>query len=192
MSRKPQDPAQPQVFGLHHAAFRCRDAAETTAFYDGILGFPLSQALEIDRHPTTGKPVHYMHIFFDIGSHDPAAPNYIAFFEVQDHPGDTFEFKTQWGMDLHFAMGVRDHADLARWQERLAARGVKVEGPIDHGMCTSIYFHDPNGYRLEFSAQNDAERAHFDASKLQARKVLSRWSGWKAERHARAALAKVG
>lgn len=180
MSRQPQDPAQPQVFGLHHAAFRCRDAEETSAFYDGVLGFPLVQALEIDRHPTTGAPVHYMHIFFDIGSHDPAAPNYIAFFEVHDQPGDAFEFKTQWGMDLHFAMAVRDHADLARWKERLVARGVKVEGPINHGMCTSIYFHDPNGYRLEFAAQNDAEHATFDRNKVAARASLSRWSGLKA------------
>jgi len=26
-------------------------------------------------------------------------------------------------------------------------------------VCTSIYFHDPNGYRLEFAAQNSREQA---------------------------------
>jgi catechol 2,3-dioxygenase-like lactoylglutathione lyase family enzyme len=175
MSRTPTDPQQPEVFGLHHAAYRCRDAGETVAFYDGVLGFPLVQALEIDRHPTTGEPVHYMHVFFDIGSQDTAAPSYIAFFEVHDQPGDAFEFKRQWGMDLHFAMGVRDHADLARWRARLVERGVAVEGPIEHGMCTSIYFHDPNGYRLEFTAQNAAEHASFAANRVQASAIVARW-----------------
>ena len=178
MSRKPADPTQPQVFGLHHAAFRCRNAMETCDFYEGVLGFPLSQALEIDRHPTTGEPIEYMHVFFDIGSHDPASPNYIAFFEVRSRaagePG--FEFKKQWGMDLHFAMAVDSHDDLAAWRERLIARGVEVEGPIDHGICTSIYFHDPNGYRLEFSAQNAGEHRAFGDNRAQAHRVLRRWS----------------
>ena len=175
MSRRPIDPAQPPVFGLHHAAYRCRDAVETCAFYEGVLGFPLAQALDIDRHPTTGAPVHYMHVFFDIGSHDPEAPNYIAFFEVHDQPGDDFVFRRQWGMDLHFAMTVRDHADLAIWRNRLIERGVDVEGPVDHGLCTSIYFHDPNGYRLEFAAQNAVEHTFFRDNQSQAHASLRRW-----------------
>ena len=188
MSRTPTDPAQPQVLGLHHAAFRCRDAKETCAFYEGVLGFPLAQALEIDGHPTTGEPVHYMHIFFDIGSHDPASPNYIAFFEVQNQPGDNFEFKHQWGMDLHFAMGVRDHADLNAWRERLIARGVEVEGPIDHEVCSSIYFHDPNGYRLEFAAQNHQEQAVFQKNWREAHDALRAWGAQRPSQLPTAAL----
>ncbi|MEO7402726.1 MAG: VOC family protein, partial [Burkholderiales bacterium] len=124
----------------------------------------------------TGEPLDYMHVFFDIGSHDPASPNYIAFFEIRDHPGDDFEFKRQWGMDLHFAMTVRDHDDLHGWCDRLKARGVTVEGPIDHGVCTSIYFHDPNGYRLEFAAQNAAEHAVFRANQEEAHEQLRAWT----------------
>ena len=79
-------------------------------------------------------------------------------------------------MDLHFAMAVKNHADLNAWRDRLAARGVEVEGPIDHGICTSIYFHDPNGYRLEFSTQNEREQSVFDGNRREARAVLQRWA----------------
>lgn len=181
MTRHPDDPAQPPVYGLHHSAYRCRDAEETRAFYEGVLGFPLMQALEIDGHPLSGEPVRYLHIFFDIGSHSRDSTSYLAFFEVLAGSTDAhpFAFKKQWGMDLHFAMEVEDDAALARWKERLEARGVEVEGPHDHGICTSIYFHDPNGYRLEFTTQSAAQRAEFDREAKVAHAHVTDWTARK-------------
>ncbi len=180
MTRQPHDPAQPPVFGLHHSAYRCRDAEETRAFYEDLLEFPLVQALEIDGHPLSGEPVRYMHIFFDIGNHSDEKTSYIAFFDAQgvdeSHP---FDFKAQWGMDLHFAMEVEDHAAVDRWKARLEARGLEVEGPHDHGICTSIYFFDPNGYRLEFTAQNAVQTAEFDREAKIAHGNLADWTAWK-------------
>ena len=57
MTLTPTDPNQPPVHGLDHSAYRCRDAEETRAFYEDVLGFPLTLALHIDRHPTTGERV---------------------------------------------------------------------------------------------------------------------------------------
>ena len=179
-----KDPTRPEVHGLDHSAYRCRDAEETRAFYEDVVGFPLSLALRIDRHPTTGEHVDYLHVFFDIGGGDPDNPSYIAFFEVVDNPGDDPDelFRTRWGMDLHFAMRVADHAALDAWKTRLEEKGVAVEGPIDHGMCRSIYFHDPNGYRLEFASQEAGERAVFDEHGAAARESMRDWTAWKAAR----------
>lgn len=184
MTLAPADPTQPPVFGLDHSAYRCRDAEETRAFYEDVVGFPLTLALHIDRHPTTGESVDYLHIFFDIGSGDPENPSHIAFFEVVDNPGDDPDelFRTRWGMDLHFAMRVADHQALESWKSRLQERDVNVEGPIDHGMFRSIYFHDPNGYRLEFTSAEAKERQVFREEAADARQQMEKWNAWKAGR----------
>ena len=167
----------PLATGAHHAAYRCRNAEETRTFYEDLLGFPMVQALDINEHPTTGDPLHYMHIFFDIGGQKNADPNYLAFFEVAEE-GDIappFEFKHQWGLDLHFAMGVVDHDALAKWRQLLIDRGLEVEGPIDHEIFSSIYFHDPNGYRLEFTAQNSSQAKLFNKESSHSHKILRDW-----------------
>ena len=189
MVPNPADPAWPAVYGLDHSAYRCRDAEETRAFYEDVVGFPLTLALHIDRHPTTAEPVDYLHIFFDIGGGDSDKPSYIAFFEVVDHPGDNPDelFKRRWGMDLHFAMRIAGHAALDAWKMRLLNRGVEVEGPIDHGMFRSIYFHDPNGYRLEFASTEAKEKEVFDAHGARAHELMRSWTAWKASREQAAA-----
>lgn len=182
MTRLPTDSTRPPVFGLDHAAYRCRDAQETADFYEGVLGFPLEVAMINKVHPTTGEPLRYLHLFFDIGSADPAVPSYIAFFDVADQvPGRDFEFKRQWGMDLHFAMKVRDLAAIDAWRERLTRHGVPYDGPVDHGVCTSLYFHDPNGYRLEFITYSAENAASWEQHKRESRQSLQAWSQLKAQ-----------
>src|SRR5712675_2651331 len=85
------------IRGLHHNAYRCRDAEETRRFYEDFLGLPLAGTLEI-KETKGGRPTETLHIFFrlDDGS-------FLAFFEAPDMP---FEFKPQHDFDLHIALEV--------------------------------------------------------------------------------------
>lgn len=79
-------------------------------------------------------------------------------------------------MDLHFAMRVTDHGALDTWKARLQSKGLEVEGPIDHGVFRSIYFHDPNGYRLEFASAEAKEHQLFSEERAQARQRMTQWN----------------
>ena len=41
----------PVIKGMHHMAYRCRDAAETKKFYVDLLGLEQSAALAFDKDP---------------------------------------------------------------------------------------------------------------------------------------------
>lgn len=138
----------PPVKGVHHTAFRCRDAAETRAFYEDILGLPLKAALTFEKDPG-GQDRPYMHLFFALGD-----GNYIAFFDLP-HTVEEAKFPVRDGMEeYHIAMELASMADLERMRHRLVERGVAVFGPIDHHFCHSIYFYDPNGINLEFTVRD--------------------------------------
>jgi hypothetical protein len=51
----------------------------------------------------------------------------------------------------HLALKVSDHAELMSMRDRLRAKGVPVMGPLEHGMCCSIYFAGPENLALELS-----------------------------------------
>lgn len=162
----------PAIHGVHHSAFRCRDAEETRVFYEDVLGLKLVAALDFDRLPGVDKEYPYMHLFFEM-----ADGNFVAFFDV---PGDVDEgmFKDKWGMDLHFAMEVKTMAEIDAFKERLTAHGISHFGPIDHDFCHSIYFYDPNGLNVEITVKDkdhdqilahEAATAHDNLQKWTAR-----------------------
>ena len=54
----------------------------------------------------------------------------------------------------------------------------KVLGPVDHGIMYSIYFHDPDGNRLEIATPTD-DRWNDDAP--EANTALAEWNEMKAK-----------
>ena len=70
-------PAAPPVLGLHHYAYRAKDAEETRHFYQDILGLPLYHIIQSDHVPSTGEYCPYTHFFFRLQD-----GSYIAFLTL--------------------------------------------------------------------------------------------------------------
>lgn len=175
----------PKVLGVHHTAFRCRDAEETRRFYQDILGLRTRAAYRMEEDPTTGQPSPFLHIFFEF-----ADGNYLAFFDAPDSATPD-HFAVHHPFDLHYAMELADDAEMAAFQARLETHGVPVMGPIDHGFVRSIYFHDPNGLVMEFTCKDAKHDALMDTEEEAAPAVLARWTQETAERKRRLAPASA-
>ena len=137
----------PALSGIHHTAYRCRDAEQTRAFYEDVLGLPLAGLVIEDKEPGSGRKNPFVHIFFALGD-----GNYLAFF---DAPGSVTpdSFKPVHGFDRHVAFEAADEDALRGWMEKLDKGGVPCFGPIDHGFVKSVYFFDPNGLPLEITTR---------------------------------------
>lgn len=159
----------PAIRGVHHTAFRCRDAAETRRFYEGVLGLPLAAALAFDEEPGTGAPLKYMHLFFEMGD-----GNYIAFFDLPDS-ADESRFKKKSGFNLHVAFEVAAEADLDAFQRRFNENGVENHGPIDHHFVRSIYAWDPNGIQIEITWRDPAHGKIMAAERAKAGAAMAGW-----------------
>jgi catechol 2,3-dioxygenase-like lactoylglutathione lyase family enzyme len=137
----------PSIKGLHHFAWRCRDAEETRRFYEDLLCLPLVHVVKEQIVPSTGEHCPFVHLFFEF-----ADGSYIAFFDLGDN-GSTVPDPGTPAWVNHFAMELASEEAMSHMQARLQAHGVTVVGPTDHHFIRSIYFHDPNGIRLELTVR---------------------------------------
>jgi catechol 2,3-dioxygenase-like lactoylglutathione lyase family enzyme len=164
-------PAQPIARGVHHLALNTDDMKMTLDFYVGVLGMPLVHALKVPPGLGTGPgnrgnpPFENLrHYFLDAGG-----DMLLAFFEMPKG------VKPRGDRD---AIGTMQHVSFAVSEERFAQIRTAIEkaklpylGPVNVGCDTwSVYFYDPNGIRLEFSHQKEAEP-----------RVVERWRQTKAE-----------
>ncbi|MER6678495.1 VOC family protein [Streptomyces sp. NPDC000983] len=117
--------------GVHHTALISSDVERTIAFYQGLLGFPLTELIENRDYPGS------THFFFDIGN-----GNLLAFF---DFPGlDIGPYAEVLGGLHHVAISM----DPDRWAE--IVRRFEDAG-VEHAVHSevSVYFSDPDGARIE-------------------------------------------
>jgi catechol 2,3-dioxygenase-like lactoylglutathione lyase family enzyme len=126
--------AESTARGLHHVALLSSNVEETVRFYQGVLGFPLTEIFENRDYRGSN------HFFFDIGN-----GNLLAFF---DFPGlDLGSYAEVLGGLHHVAISVEQE----QWEQakrRLEEAG--IEYLQESG--TSIYFKDPDGARVELIA----------------------------------------
>ena len=85
----------------------------------------------------------------------------------------------------HISFRVDSIDALKAMKARLEAHGVEVLGIVDHHIFDSIYFFDPNGIRLELTAQRADEFQMLEESKT-AHARLDAWTArkqqWRADR----------
>jgi catechol 2,3-dioxygenase-like lactoylglutathione lyase family enzyme len=137
--RPPAERSASTARGLHHTALISGDVERTIRFYQGLLGFPLTELIENRDYAGSS------HFFFDIGN-----GNLLAFF---DFPGlDLGRYAEVFGGLHHLAISM----EPARWGEvlaRLDAAGVLYETHSE----VSAYFRDPDGARIELIADQLGE-----------------------------------
>ena len=164
---------------LHHYAYKAKDAEETRHFYEDILGLPLYHIIQSDYVPSTGEYCPYTHFFFRLKD-----GSFIAFFDIGDDEAALPSPNTPIWIN-HISFRVDSVQELENTKARLQACGVEVLGVTDHHIFKSIYFFDPNGIRLELTAQlADAVQMQKESTTAHAR--LNEWTArkqqWRKER----------
>jgi catechol 2,3-dioxygenase-like lactoylglutathione lyase family enzyme len=143
------DMTAPRLHGVHHTAFPTWKPKETIEFYRDILGLRPIHAITAKGWGKHDQP-DFLHFFFDAGNNSTIAFfYYVGFDQPADY--DIFGPRRFLSTSRHTAWEVASEAELHGWVERLRGRGVKVKKIITHEVIESIYFRDPNGYRLEFT-----------------------------------------
>jgi catechol 2,3-dioxygenase-like lactoylglutathione lyase family enzyme len=168
----------PELHGVHHVAYRCKDAMETVRFYQRVMGMDFQLAIAEDKVPSTGAPDPYMHVFLDAGG-----GNVLAFFELPTQPEmGRDEATPEWVQHIAFRVATMD--DLMAAKARAEAAGLDVIGPTHHGIFKSVYFFDPNGHRLELACDIGTPE-QMEQLKSVAEDMLAEWDRTKkAPRHA--------
>lgn len=158
------------IIGVHHAAFRCRDAAQTIWFYTEVLGLADPTGITLEEVPGTGQDDPYMHVFFQMKNGE-----YIAFF---DAPGsaDPAWFDRKDSFDMHWAFEVANEDDLLAMRDRIRSHGITAHGPIDHHFVRSIYMYDPNGIQIELTYRLPEHDAILDDERSRFPETLADWS----------------
>lgn len=137
--------------GIHHIAIMTADIKAQIEYFTDVLGCKLSAIF--DMHGVPGA----FHAFVHLNDH-----SYFSFVQMDDigdipstlgitHAG-TGAGKAAAGVMQHLAFNVDTHAELLAMRDRIRTKGLNVMGPIDHGVCQSIYFAGPEGLTLEVAS----------------------------------------
>jgi len=144
-----------QPNGIHHLAFMAGDIKKHIDFFSQVMGCPLVALF--DMHGVPGA----LHAFLRMN--DRSYFSIVQMPKVDDIPVELGKTHAGTGAGAsaagtlqHLAFGVDTDADLIAMRDRIRSHGVNVIGPIDHGLCRSIYFAGPDHMTLEVATSHEA------------------------------------
>ncbi|MFT4798426.1 MAG: catechol 2,3-dioxygenase-like lactoylglutathione lyase family enzyme [Candidatus Azotimanducaceae bacterium] len=142
-----------KIDGLHHLAIATGDMKAQIEYFTDILGMELQALYWMHGVENT------FHAFLRLNDESS-----IAFVHNPDiakitskightHAGNAGANSAPGTMQ-HLALKVKNSAEMMAMRDRLRTKGVPVMGPIEHGMCCSIYFAGLENMTLELSYSN--------------------------------------
>ncbi len=143
-----------KVEGLHHLAVCTANMKEQIEFFTDKLGMELQALYWMHGVENT------WHGFLRLNDESSIAfvcnPDIAEIPRVlgSSHAGNPGA-NSAGGTMQHLAMKVANHEELMNMRDRLRSKGVPVMGPIEHGLCQSIYFAGPENLSLELSYSNE-------------------------------------
>jgi catechol 2,3-dioxygenase-like lactoylglutathione lyase family enzyme len=143
-----------QPNGIHHIAIMAADIKKHIAFFSEVVGFPLVALF--DMHGVPGG----LHAFLrmnDCGYFSIVQLPEVDAIEVQlgrTHSGSG-ALPCGRGTLQHLAFRAETQEKLLAMRDRVRSHGINVIGPIDHGMCKSIYFAGPDHMTLEVATSSE-------------------------------------
>jgi catechol 2,3-dioxygenase-like lactoylglutathione lyase family enzyme len=149
-----------QPTGIHHIAIMAADIKKHIAFFADVVGFPLVALF--DMHGVPGG----LHAFLRMNDYGYFSIVQLpAVGEIPIELGRTHAgsgaLPCAAGTLQHLAFRAGSAAELLALRDRVRSHGINVIGPIDHGMCLSIYFAGPDRMTLEVATSSspiDAEQ----------------------------------
>lgn len=118
---------------ISHYGIRAQRYREMIQWYKSVFGARIQHENEFLAFMTFDDEHHRLVIFEDAATVDRPA--------------------TAAGVD-HIGYGVASFGDFVATYERLKAEGITPFLPLNHRFTTSLYYHDPDGNKVELSVDN--------------------------------------
>ncbi len=143
-----------KVAGLHHLAICTGDMKSQIEFFTDKLGMELVALYWMHGVENTWHGFLRLNDESSIAFvHNPDIKE-IPIHLGESHAGNPGANSAPGTMQ-HVALKVKDRNELLAMRDRLRSKGVPVMGPMDHGMCMSIYFAGPENLALELSCSEE-------------------------------------
>ena len=144
-----------RINGVHHLAISTNNMKEQISFFSDVLGMRLVALYWMHGSENA------LHGFLELNERST-----ISFVEMPENANGRSELGSSHaaypgapsagGTMEHLALRVDTRDDLIALSNRIRSHGVPVFGPVEHGMCQSIYFAGPEGLNLEVATPDSA------------------------------------